>query len=190
MILTEPNYSSPSPSSETPGKVTRIRRSDAELLSAADSICKGMTFQKASQVFNIPMSTIRFYMARKGMLPSRRRGRRISQSPMEGMGQSPGGMGQSPGGMGQSPGNLSGSPGSMGGNSSMGSGMGSGLGGGSSLSGSPGGMNTTGGLASSQTGSSFSMGGSTSTGLSLPHNQHPSSSSSHPSHSVLPDPFY
>ena len=82
VILTEtcsPNYSTPSPNHETPGKIQRIRRSDAELLSAADSICKGMTFQKASQTFNIPMSTIRFYMARKGMLPSRRRGRRISQ---------------------------------------------------------------------------------------------------------------
>lgn len=101
VILTESsNYSAtPSPSnSENPGKIQRIRRSDAELLSAADSICKGMTFQKASQTFNIPMSTIRFYMARKGMLPSRRRGRRISQ----GLEQSPGG-GQSAGGMGQGP---------------------------------------------------------------------------------------
>ncbi|XP_014259700.1 zinc finger protein 131 isoform X2 [Cimex lectularius] len=82
VILTESgssNYGTPSPNNETPGKIQRIRRSDAELLSAADSICKGMTFQKASQTFNIPMSTIRFYMARKGMLPSRRRGRRISQ---------------------------------------------------------------------------------------------------------------
>lgn len=91
VILTETlsssNFSTPSPNNnETPGKIQRIRRSDAELLSAADSICKGMTFQKASQMFNIPMSTIRFYMARKGMLPSRRRGRRISQ----GMEPSPG----------------------------------------------------------------------------------------------------
>uniref|UniRef100_A0A0K8SSE6 BTB domain-containing protein n=1 Tax=Lygus hesperus TaxID=30085 RepID=A0A0K8SSE6_LYGHE len=44
VILTEtcsPNYSMPSPNNETPGKIQRIRRSDAELLSAADSICKG-----------------------------------------------------------------------------------------------------------------------------------------------------
>ncbi|KAF6208254.1 hypothetical protein GE061_016706 [Apolygus lucorum] len=91
VILTEtcsPNYSMPSPNNETPGKIQRIRRSDAELLSAADSICKGMTFQKASQTFNIPMSTIRFYMARKGMLPSRRRGRRISQGMEQNMQQS------------------------------------------------------------------------------------------------------
>ncbi|XP_014285149.1 longitudinals lacking protein, isoforms H/M/V isoform X2 [Halyomorpha halys] len=98
VILTESsNYSTtPSPSNnENPGKIQRIRRSDAELLSAADSICKGMTFQKASQTFNIPMSTIRFYMARKGMLPSRRRGRRISQGLEQGGG--PGsGMGQPP----------------------------------------------------------------------------------------------
>lgn len=90
VILTEtcsPNYSMPSPNNETPGKIQRIRRSDAELLSAADSICKGMTFQKASQTFNIPMSTIRFYMARKGMLPSRRRGRRISQGMEQNMQQ-------------------------------------------------------------------------------------------------------
>ncbi|CAH1407940.1 unnamed protein product [Nezara viridula] len=98
VILTESsNYSTtPSPNNnENPGKIQRIRRSDAELLSAADSICKGMTFQKASQTFNIPMSTIRFYMARKGMLPSRRRGRRISQGLEQGGG--PGsGMGQPP----------------------------------------------------------------------------------------------
>ena len=108
VILTESsNYSTtPSPSNnENPGKIQRIRRSDAELLSAADSICKGMTFQKASQTFNIPMSTIRFYMARKGVVPSRRGGRRISQGLEQGGG--PGnGMGQpqpqQPGGMAQS----------------------------------------------------------------------------------------
>ncbi|KAK9507899.1 hypothetical protein O3M35_007663 [Rhynocoris fuscipes] len=105
VILTETlsssNFSTPSPNNnETPGKIQRIRRSDAELLSAADSICKGMTFQKASQMFNIPMSTIRFYMARKGMLPSRRRGRRISQGMESSPGQSGVVMGGGGGGMG------------------------------------------------------------------------------------------
>jgi hypothetical protein len=37
-----------------------------------------MTFQNVSDIFNIPISTIRFYMARRGILPQRRRGRTAS----------------------------------------------------------------------------------------------------------------
>jgi len=54
---------------------TRIRRSEAELTKAAECVQKGMTFQNVSDIFNIPISTIRFYMARRGILPQRRRGR-------------------------------------------------------------------------------------------------------------------
>ncbi|KDR13085.1 Protein bric-a-brac 2, partial [Zootermopsis nevadensis] len=57
---------------------TRIRRSEAELTKAAECVQKGMTFQNVSDIFNIPISTIRFYMARRGILPQRRRGRTAS----------------------------------------------------------------------------------------------------------------
>ncbi|XP_056639978.1 sex determination protein fruitless [Diorhabda carinulata] len=53
----------------------RIRRSDEELRRAAECITRGQTFQTVSDQFNIPISTIRFYMARKGILPRRKRGR-------------------------------------------------------------------------------------------------------------------
>ncbi|CAG9861202.1 unnamed protein product [Phyllotreta striolata] len=53
----------------------RIRRSDEELRRAAECITRGQTFQNVSDQFNIPISTIRFYMARKGILPRRKRGR-------------------------------------------------------------------------------------------------------------------
>ncbi|KAK6644962.1 hypothetical protein RUM43_001238 [Polyplax serrata] len=53
----------------------RIRRSEEELQKAAEMVRGGMTFQTASDTFNIPISTIRFYMARRGILPQRRRGR-------------------------------------------------------------------------------------------------------------------
>ncbi|KAL1500807.1 hypothetical protein ABEB36_006249 [Hypothenemus hampei] len=43
----------------------RIRRSDEELRRAAECITRGQTFQNVSDQFNIPISTIRFYMARK-----------------------------------------------------------------------------------------------------------------------------
>lgn len=43
----------------------RIRRSDEELRRAAECITRGQTFQTVSDQFNIPISTIRFYMARK-----------------------------------------------------------------------------------------------------------------------------
>ena len=39
-----------------------------------------MTFQVASEKYNIPISTIRFYMARKGILQRRKRGRGSSQA--------------------------------------------------------------------------------------------------------------
>lgn len=67
---------------------TRIRRSEAELTQAAECVQKGMTFQNVSDAFNIPISTIRFYMARRGILPQRRRGRTSStQQPNSGSSQ-------------------------------------------------------------------------------------------------------
>ncbi|XP_050663531.1 protein bric-a-brac 2-like isoform X3 [Leptidea sinapis] len=53
----------------------RIRRSEVVLRQAAECVSKGLTFQTVSEQFNIPISTIRFFMARKGILPRRRRGR-------------------------------------------------------------------------------------------------------------------
>ncbi|XP_059479952.1 protein bric-a-brac 1-like isoform X4 [Neocloeon triangulifer] len=53
----------------------RIRRSEEELSEAANLISRGLTFQAVSDKYNIPISTIRFYMARKGILPRRKRGR-------------------------------------------------------------------------------------------------------------------
>ncbi|CAH0712770.1 unnamed protein product, partial [Brenthis ino] len=53
----------------------RIRRSEVVLRQAADCVSRGSTFQTVSEQFNIPISTIRFFMARKGILPRRRRGR-------------------------------------------------------------------------------------------------------------------
>ncbi|KAJ8936833.1 hypothetical protein NQ314_012149 [Rhamnusium bicolor] len=71
----------------TPGSANRrIRRSDEELRRAAECITRGQTFQTVSDQFNIPISTIRFYMARKGILPRRKRGRACA-GPM-GMGMS------------------------------------------------------------------------------------------------------
>lgn len=53
----------------------RIRRSEALLTQAAKCVSRGQTFQTVSNMFNIPVSTIRFFMARKGILPKRKRGR-------------------------------------------------------------------------------------------------------------------
>ncbi|XP_058467397.1 uncharacterized protein LOC131440285 [Malaya genurostris] len=53
----------------------RVRRSEATLRQAAECVSRGETFQTVSDMFNIPISTIRFYMARKGILPRRKRGR-------------------------------------------------------------------------------------------------------------------
>ncbi|CAO1407113.1 unnamed protein product [Diamesa serratosioi] len=53
----------------------RVRRSEALLNQAAECIRSGQTFQTVSDTFSIPISTIRFYMARKGILPRRKRGR-------------------------------------------------------------------------------------------------------------------
>ncbi|XP_041971215.1 protein bric-a-brac 2-like isoform X2 [Aricia agestis] len=53
----------------------RVRRSEVVLRQAADAVSRGSTFQTVSEQFNIPISTIRFFMARKGILPRRRRGR-------------------------------------------------------------------------------------------------------------------
>ena len=64
---------------------TRIRRSEAELTKAAECVQKGMTFQNVSDIVNIPISTSRFYMARRGILQQRRRGRTASnQQPNSG----------------------------------------------------------------------------------------------------------
>nr|CAI5838865.1 unnamed protein product [Callosobruchus analis] len=70
----------------------RIRRSDEELRRAAECITRGQTFQTVSDQFNIPISTIRFYMARKGILPRRKRGRACAGGSMGGLG----GLGISP----------------------------------------------------------------------------------------------
>ncbi|XP_013143419.1 PREDICTED: uncharacterized protein LOC106107209 isoform X3 [Papilio polytes] len=58
----------------------RIRRSEVVLRQAADCVSRGHTFQTVSEQFNIPISTIRFFMARKGILPRRRRGRSAQMS--------------------------------------------------------------------------------------------------------------
>ncbi|XP_037935617.1 protein tramtrack, beta isoform [Teleopsis dalmanni] len=58
----------------------RVRRSEASLALAAKCVSKGQTFQTVSNMYNIPVSTIRFYMARKGILPKRKRGRGASTS--------------------------------------------------------------------------------------------------------------
>ncbi|CAB3233507.1 unnamed protein product [Arctia plantaginis] len=58
----------------------RIRRSEQVLRQAADCVSRGLTFQTVSEQFNIPISTIRFFMARKGILPQRRRGRSTQPS--------------------------------------------------------------------------------------------------------------
>lgn len=58
----------------------RIRRSEESLEQAAKCVSKGQTFQTVSNMYNIPVSTIRFYMARKGILPKRKRGRGASSA--------------------------------------------------------------------------------------------------------------
>ncbi|XP_036339200.1 protein jim lovell [Rhagoletis pomonella] len=65
---------------EMAGGLKRIRRSEASLAQAAKCVSKGQTFQTVSNMFNIPVSTIRFYMARKGILPRRKRGRGASSA--------------------------------------------------------------------------------------------------------------
>lgn len=65
-----------SPSNDGSSSVgRRVRRSEAILRQAAECVSRGETFQTVSDMFNIPISTIRFYMARKGILPRRKRGR-------------------------------------------------------------------------------------------------------------------
>ena len=86
-------------STSEPGR--RIRRSETLLRQAAECVSRGQTFQTVSDMFQIPISTIRwdyykafrnrnersrkceknvkmnsrFFMARKGILPRRKRGR-------------------------------------------------------------------------------------------------------------------
>ncbi|KAG8039827.1 hypothetical protein G9C98_000556 [Cotesia typhae] len=67
------NSNSPFPAIE--GYQRRQRRSEAELKLASDMVARGKTFQVASEKYNIPISTIRFYMVRKGLLQRRKRGR-------------------------------------------------------------------------------------------------------------------
>lgn len=59
----------------------RIRRPEATLQEAAQCVSRGETFQRVSTMFSIPISTIRFYMARKGILPRRKRGRTTITTP-------------------------------------------------------------------------------------------------------------
>ncbi|XP_075156321.1 uncharacterized protein LOC142229631 [Haematobia irritans] len=70
----------------------RIRRSEESLEQAAKCVSKGQTFQTVSNMYNIPVSTIRFYMARKGILPKRKRGRGASSSAASSIGGGTGGM--------------------------------------------------------------------------------------------------
>lgn len=65
---------------EIAGSLKRVRRSEASLAQAAKCVSKGQTFQTVSNMFNIPVSTIRFFMARKGILPRRKRGRGASSA--------------------------------------------------------------------------------------------------------------
>ncbi|XP_053951480.1 transcription factor GAGA [Anastrepha ludens] len=65
---------------EMAGSLKRVRRSEASLAQAAKCVSKGQTFQTVSNMFNIPVSTIRFFMARKGILPRRKRGRGASSA--------------------------------------------------------------------------------------------------------------
>lgn len=70
------NCSTPnSPLLSIEGYQRRQRRSEAELKQASDMVVRGTTFQVASEKYNIPISTIRFYMDRKGILKRRKRGR-------------------------------------------------------------------------------------------------------------------
>lgn len=85
-------YNDGSPGGGIPS-ARRIRRSEAELRRAAECITRGQTFQTVSDQFNIPISTIRFYMARKGILPRRKRGRACSAPGSNLMSQSMGSMG-------------------------------------------------------------------------------------------------
>ncbi|XP_020279362.1 broad-complex core protein isoforms 1/2/3/4/5-like [Pseudomyrmex gracilis] len=82
------NPSSPFPAIE--GYQRRQRRSEEELKQASDMVARGMTFQVASEKYNIPISTIRFYMVRKGILQRRKRGRGSSNLGMNSQPSSPG----------------------------------------------------------------------------------------------------
>ncbi|CAH2056045.1 unnamed protein product, partial [Iphiclides podalirius] len=74
LMVTTPMVSQTTPPAEYSIN-KRIRRSEVVLRQAADCVSRGLTFQTVSEQFNIPISTIRFFMARKGILPQRRRGR-------------------------------------------------------------------------------------------------------------------
>ncbi|EFN87894.1 protein abrupt [Harpegnathos saltator] len=81
------NPTSPFPAIE--GYQRRQRRSEEELKQASDMVARGMTFQVASEKYNIPISTIRFYMVRKGILQRRKRGRGSSNLGMNSQPDSP-----------------------------------------------------------------------------------------------------
>ncbi|XP_076618676.1 uncharacterized protein LOC143340507 [Colletes latitarsis] len=81
------NPSSPFPAIE--GYQRRQRRSEEELKQASDMVARGMTFQVASEKYKIPISTIRFYMVRKGILQRRKRGRGSSNLGMNSQPGSP-----------------------------------------------------------------------------------------------------
>ncbi|RLU18180.1 hypothetical protein DMN91_010423, partial [Ooceraea biroi] len=81
------NPSSPFPAIE--GYQRRQRRSEEELKQASDMVARGMTFQVASEKYKIPISTIRFYMVRKGILQRRKRGRGSSSLGMNSQPDSP-----------------------------------------------------------------------------------------------------
>ncbi|XP_077266337.1 uncharacterized protein LOC143899711 [Temnothorax americanus] len=81
------NPSSPFPAIE--GYQRRQRRSEEELKQASDMVARGMTFQVASEKYKIPISTIRFYMVRKGILQRRKRGRGSSNLGMNSQPSSP-----------------------------------------------------------------------------------------------------
>lgn len=79
MVPSNCNPGSPFPAIE--GYQRRQRRSEEELKQASDMVARGMTFQVASEKYKIPISTIRFYMVRKGILQRRKRGRGAGSMP-------------------------------------------------------------------------------------------------------------
>ncbi|XP_051161651.1 sex determination protein fruitless [Leptopilina boulardi] len=83
------NCSPGSPFPAIEGYQRRQRRSEEELKQASDMVARGMTFQVASEKYKIPISTIRFYMVRKGILQRRKRGRGAGATGMNSQPSSP-----------------------------------------------------------------------------------------------------
>ncbi|KAK0176721.1 hypothetical protein PV328_000832 [Microctonus aethiopoides] len=69
------NTTTSSPFPATEGYQRRRRRPESELILASEMVARGETFQAAAEKYNIPISTIHFYMVRKGYLQYRKRER-------------------------------------------------------------------------------------------------------------------